>query len=663
MARTLFGAWLVWTAIHPLSAAEPPGPSDPQIPDIRFPSGFWYQRLETLRQGSIPSMSRIMSGVEYSHFLENFRIASGKAVGNHRGPAWNDGDCYKWLEAVASLYALERDPKLLAILDQAVLEIAAAQRADGYLHTPVLIKNRGGNSAKEFSDAAQFELYNLGHLMTAACAHGEATGDESLMRVAIRAADYLEKLFHSPAAPLGRSAICPAHYMGLVDLGRKTGESKYVDLAQFLIQRREAVQDGTDDNQDRVPFLHQREVVGHAVRANYLYAGVADVLLERPDTQSLSILEDLWRDVHDRKWYITGACGALFDGASPDGSSNQKQISRTHQAYGRPYQLPNSTAHNESCASIGFILWNHRMLRLTGQAQYADALERGLYNALLATISLDGTRYFYTNTLRQLDQMPVDLRWSRQREEYIKCFCCPPNIVRTIAQVSRYAYHPSVDRLWVDLYGTNQFDIPLTASQRIRGQQTSSYPWNGQVQLVIEEAPSSPMTISLRIPGWTDSASVRINGSPSTQMAVPGTYLDLHRSWKPGDTIELEMPMRVKLLVSHPLVEETRNHVAVQRGPIVYCLESNDLPAGRSLLDARIRAGSPWRTIHDDALLGGATFLETELSFPAESERSSDLYRELDLTKVHRVACRLIPYYAWGNRGQSEMTVWIPLAR
>ncbi len=667
-------ALLVWLRFClPLNAQPSDSRDNDRISvECQWTGGFWRDRLQSVVQGSIPSMTRIMQETESGQFLEHFRIASGKSPGRHRGPAWNDGDCYKWLEAVANIHAVQRNADLKAIMDDAIAEIAAAQRDDGYLHTPVQIRAKAGDSsAIPFADAQQFELYNLGHLMTAACAHHRATGEFSLIQVAIRAADFLVETFRGPNPPLHRSAICPSHYMGLIELGHVTGRQAYIDLAAFLIDQRDAVIDGTDDNQDRLPLREHREVVGHAVRANYLYAGVAQLLQHKPDVQMLATLERLWDDVNQRKIYITGGCGALFDGASPDGSSNQKQISRTHQAFGRPYQLPNSTAHNESCAAVGNLLWSERMLNLTGKSQYADALERSLYNAILASISLDGEKYFYTNTLRQLDTMPVNLRWSRQRERFIKCFCCPPNVVRTIARTADIAYRCQSDQIAVDLFGDNLLKIQyFNRHEQLVLRQTSDYPWSEIVEFTFEQAPSHEVELRLRIPGWVDDATISVNGIPLSQPTVAGTYQSIRRQWRSGDRVSMVLPMPIKLMAAHPLVEEARNQVAIQRGPIVYCLESTDLPEGRTVINTLALGFEDWRSVHRPNLLGGVTVIECKsMGYQPDATKqpsaTSDraLYFEYKPAAIESISCQLIPYYAWANRGASEMTVWLPLLR
>ncbi|MCA9194225.1 MAG: glycoside hydrolase family 127 protein [Planctomycetales bacterium] len=629
---------------------------------LNWTGGFWHERMEACRTGTVPTMTELMYGDTKTQFLKNFRVAAGLDEGRHRGPSWNDGDCYKWIETLAALYASKQDPVLLATMDDAIKQIAAAQRADGYLHTPVLIRQRQGDpTALPFADAQQFELYNLGHLMLAAVTHFQATGNEDLLTIAERAADFLVNTFSVPEAPLKRSAICPAHYMGLTAMSRVTGRGEYRDLAKRLIEYRDQVEEGTDDNQDRVPFRQQRTVVGHAVRATYLYAGVADLLLDEADDPWLETLDILWRDAAERKVYITGACGAVFDSASPYGTREQETISRTHQAFGYAYQLPNSTAHNESCASVGNILWNSKMLQLTGQARFADMLERTFYNALLASISLDGTRYFYTNTLRQLDEMPVELRWNRTREPFISCFCCPPNVSRTIAEATSFACSQRSNELWCHMYGNGQITMTTANGESVRIKQSTDYPWDGRIQLGWLSAPTQEFTFQLRIPAWCHGATLTVNGNTLPNVNTdPGSYVSVSRRWRTGDVLELDLPMPVRLIQAHPLVEELRNQIAVQRGPIVYCLESPDLAPGFRVLDAALPADAEFSYTRDSTL-GNAVCLETELEFTRPT--TNELYTELKSGDTVRKRCRLVPYYAWDNRGQSEMSVWLPLIR
>ena len=642
--------------------------------DVRWePSSFWGQRLTACEAGTLPTLNRLMLGKDRSHFIENFRIAAGLSEGRHRGPGWNDGDTYKWIEALSAMYAQTGDSELLATIDSAIDIIGKAQRADGYLHTPVLIAQRAGDSsAKPFGDPVNFEMYNFGHLMTAACVHFQVTNDRRFLEIAIKSADFLVHEFSKPDAELARHAICPAHYMGILDLYRVTGEAKYLQLCKRWLDMRELVSGG-DDNQDRIPFREQREAVGHAVRANYLYAGAADLYLETQEEALRLALQGCWESVQERKIYVTGGCGALFDGASPDGSPQQKSITRIHQAYGRNYQLPNSTAHNETCAAIGNVLWNYRMWRLSDRhpspsqqetgnpAAYFDALENSLYNAVLAGVSLDGERFFYTNTLRQLHNMPTELRWPRERQEWISCYCCPPNVARTVASVANYAYDVREDQASVLLYGSNSLSTTLKDGSQLRISQRSNYPWDGNITLNIHSAPSGSFSLRLRIPKWADNAKVSVNGEAQSIAIEPQSFAELTRTWAEGDTIELNLSMSTTLLSAHPLVEECRGQIAVQRGPLIYCLESLDLPESTSVLAVSISPETTWETASGMGELADIRLLRGELSVASSDEPTSEktLYRPYKSASQRVISAELLPYFAWGNRGPSEMTVWI----
>jgi DUF1680 family protein len=632
------------------------------LADVRWTTGLWAQRFDVCRTATLPALDAIMEGTDRSQFVHNFRIAAGLVRGQHDGPPWNDGDLYKWLEAVAAVYAVAPDPALDRRMDAVIDVIAQAQRADGYLHTPVLIANRNGDaSAQPFQDRLNFEMYNFGHLFTAASVHHTATGKKSLLNVAVKAADFLAKAFEHPSPELARNNVCPSHYMGAIDLYRAAGDERYKRLAIRFLDLRDLHTEGTDDNQDRVPFRKQTEAVGHAVRANYLYAGAADVYAETGDATLLEPLKKIWANAVGRKMYVTGACGALYDGASPDGIKDQKTIARVHQAYGRDYQLPNSTAHNETCAAIGNVLWNARMLRVTGEAKYADVLETALLNAVLAGVSLDGKRFFYTNTLRQLDTMPGRLRWSREREEWIRCFCCPPNVARTVAQANTFAYGRSARGVWVHLYGGSTLDTALPDGRRMKLSQVTEYPWDGRVKLTVDAAPVGEASVFLRIPGWAKGAELTVNGKAVE--VVAGKYAEVQREWKVGDVLELKLPISPRLMEAHPLVEEARNHVAVACGPVVYCLESADLPKGATVQTVALPRDVKLTPRFDAKLLGGVTVLDGTAEATADLAWGDELYREVKPTAAQPVNVKLIPYFAWANRGKSEMTVWLPLRR
>jgi len=620
--------------------------------------GFWADRLACCRDVMVPAMGKLMCDSERVRFLGNFEVASGDIEGRHRGPKWDDGDFYKWLEAAAVVHA-ELDPSI----DQIVEIIAKTQEQDGYIHTDVQIAQRAGQKdIKRFGNPMDFEMYNMGHLMLAACAHHRATGKTNLLNVARKSADYLASAFAEPTPEMARHGICPAHLMGLVDLYRTTREKKYLDLAITLLNMRDLVSKGDDDNQDRIRFRDQRTAHGHAVRATYLYAGAADLYLETGDETILAPLDPIWRDLISKKLYITGGCGALYDGASPDGSEDQASITRVHQAFGRDYQLPNCTAHNETCAAIGNLLWNWRMFLITGESRFADIVELTLFNSVLAGISLDGTAFFYTNTLRNLDPMPArDLRWPRTRQKFMSCFCCPPNVVRTIARANEYAYAVSDRGVYCVLYGSSQLDAKLPDGTSIKLKQDTDYPWDGRIRITVQSA--GEFSIFLRIPDWARDAAVQSKPHRSEFAPQPGTFYEVRATWNPGDMIELSLSMPPRLIEANLYVEEARNQVAVMRGPIVYCLESIDLPDNVRVFDVMLPSEVTLKPVKAQDLAGKILTLEGRALAAMSSEWGDELYRDAASGKLREVDLRLVPYFAWDNRGKSEMSVWLPLLR
>lgn len=652
---------------------------------VKWTGGFWGDRFDVYSGTSLQSMWDTWCNPDVSHGFRNFEIAAGTKEGEHWGPPFHDGDMYKWLEAVAAVYAVNKDPKLDAIMDQFIEQVVKAQRADGYIHTPVIIDERnrgvdthahhkeqtvigtkvGGEDEKgAFANRLNFETYNLGHLMMAGIIHKRATGKTALFDAAVKATDFLCEFYETASAELARNAICPSHYMGVVEMYRETGNPRYLDLANNLINIRGLVENGTDDNQDRIPFRDQYNAMGHAVRANYLYAGVADLYAETGEEQLMKNLTSIWDDIVNRKMYVTGACGALYDGTSPDGTNYEPDsIQKVHQSYGRPYQLPNSTAHNETCANIGNMLFNWRMLEATGDAKYADIVETALYNSVLSGVSLDGKRYFYTNPLRMSDDLPYTLRWPKTREEYISCFCCPPNTLRTICEAQNYAYTVNDSTLWCNLYGDSELRTSLGKNKPLVVTQHTGYPYDGKVVLTMVEVPKKEkLALKLRVPSWCDNATVAVNGVTENVKVVPDSYITLDRKWKPGDEVTFDMEMKTKLLESNPLVEETRNHTAVKRGPLVYCLESIDIEGGKKLDDVLIPADAKFTT--KDITIDGSrmTALETEARLVDGGDWTGKLYREVG-SADKKVKVTLIPYFAWGNRDKAEMSVWLPLAR
>jgi len=613
---------------------------------VQWTSGFWADRFEVCKHTMVPQLWATYHNPQLCHSFKNFEIAAGLDTGHFAGPSFHDGDFYKTLEAVAALYASTKDTLLDKMMDSAIAVIAKAQRPDGYIYTKAIIEGKG-----KFDDKLSFESYNFGHLMTAACVHYRATGKKTLLQVAEKAADFLDA-----AATTTTPSVCPSHYMGLIDLYRTTSNKKYLLLAARLIELRGKTP-GTDDNSDRVAFRDMQRVAGHAVRANYLFAGVADLYAETGDTSLLNTLDRMWVDVTDRKMYITGGCGALYDGVSVDGISyNPDTVQKIHQAYGRNYQLPNLSAHNETCANIGNMLWNRRMLELTGDAKYADVMELALYNSVLSGVSLDGSNFFYTNPLAASADFPYTLRWAGGRQPYIALSnCCPPNVVRTMAEVSGYMYSTGVDGLYVDLYGGNTLD-----TKDIKITQTTDYPWDGRINITIDKAPDTKYGIHLRIPGWCKKAQLNVNGNALNQVIAAGTYLHISRKWSVGDKITLVLDMPATLMAANPLVEENRNQVALKKGPIVYCLESTDLSEGQAMADIVVPAKTVWQPKPMKIANEEIVALQGIVHLQQHQQWKNTLYQELN-NNYKPITIKLIPYFAWANRGKSDMSVWLPV--
>ena len=647
----------------------------------QWTGGFWGERFQMLSTTGIwamwdtwntPYETLDKDGKHGSHGFANFQVAAGTIKGKHHGPPFHDGDFYKWLEACAMVYAITKDPKVDALMDKAIEQIALAQRADGYIHTPVVISERnagidshantdnaagieiGKDQKHAFASRLNFETYNLGHLMTAGIIHKRATGKTTLFDCGRKAADFLYNFLTNDAAELSRNAICPSHYMGAAEMYRETGDEKYLTLAKGLIAIRDSVTNGEDHNQDRHKFRDQYEAMGHAVRANYLYAGVADLYAETGEAQLMKNLTAIWDDIIQHKIYIMGGCGALYDGVSPDGTTyNQPSIQQIHQAYGRQFQLPQEAAHNEICAQIGMLLFSWRMFQATSEGKYLDNIENELYNGILSGISLDGKDYFYTEALRRTQEFPYVMRWPKQRQRYISCFCCPPNTLRTLCEAQEYAYSIKGDTLWVNLYGQNSLK-----TKDLEIEQVTNYPWDGKVTLTIKKA-KNLKSIRMHIPGWSTDMQLKLNGQP-----IQAEALQQPRKWKKGDVIELNLPMRPRLMEANPLVEEAKNEIAVMRGPIVYCLEGQDIEGNHRINDIAIPADVKFT--ETKVTIEGHEMIALEADVPLvnnDSWRNDELYRELRPVKNQKVHIRLIPYYAWDNRGIQDMSLWLPLAR
>ena len=645
---------------------------------VKWTGGFWGNRFNMLSTTGIWDMWNTWNtpweviddmGLHGSNGFRNFEVAAGTVKGKHHGPPFHDGDMYKWLEACATVYAITKDPRIDALMDKFIEQVALAQRNDGYIHTPVVISERnagfdshantenaagieiGKDQKHAFASRLNFETYNLGHLMTAGIIHKRATGKTTLFNCSKKAADFLYNFLTNDAAELSRNAICPSHYMGAAEMYRETGDEKYLTLAKGLIAIRDSVTNGEDHNQDRHKFRDQYEAMGHAVRANYLYAGVADLYAETGEEQLMKNLSAIWDDIIQHKIYIMGGCGALYDGVSPDGTTyDQPSIQQIHQAYGRQFQLPQEAAHNEICAQIGMMLFSWRMFQTTGDGKYIDNIENELYNGILSGISLDGKDFFYTEALRRTKEFPYVMRWPKHRQHYITCFCCPPNTLRTLCQAQEYAYAVNQNTLYVNLYGQN-----VLKTKELEVEQTTNYPWDGKVTITIQKA-KDLSTVKLHKPNWVERYTVKVNGETAD--------LDISRKWKKGDVIEVNFDMRPRLIEANPLVEEAKNQIAVKRGPIVYCLEGEDIEGGYNINDIAIPADIQFTEQkmslngHEMMVLKGEAVLVNQKKWDNQT-----LYRELQPITKKKVKIQLIPYYAWDNRGIQDMSLWLPLAR
>jgi DUF1680 family protein len=624
--------------------------------------GFWKGRWDVCRDNMVPHMWDILSDAQLSHCWQNFLIASGEAEGNHSGPPFHDGDFYKWFEAAARVYGNSDNKEWNDRLGHIVSIIARCQRPDGYIFTYHTIKVKNGEHYEPLSVDGNFEVYNLGHLMIAAVVYHEMTGKRTLLDVAEKAAAYLHSVFPDIEHALKHTAICPTHYMGLAHLHEHTGKEEYIELLDVLIKLRDHAPHGQDDNQDLKPLKQHREIVGHGVRSTYLYAGLTDLYREKGDQDYKTVLDAVWNDLVSKKIYIHGGCGALYSGTSPYGHVLLKETAMTHQSFGRAYELPQTAGYNETCASIGNYLWNYRMAKTFGEGKYGDYMERALYNSILSGVDLDGDAYFYQNALRVRHDIPYRLRWERHRTKYLTSFCCPPNVVRTIA---RSPDHIAVARdggIAFLIYGDSRVGVELENGAAVQFKMTSDYPWDGDIELEVErDAGGRSFPVSLRIPEWARSFTVAVNGEAQKVAAKEG-FVSISRAWQTGDKIKLVLPMQVEVMESHPMAEEQRNHVALMRGPILYCLEAQDFPGSEDIEQVYIDPKSSFtfsKQTMDGAELGvlkGDLFVRKAAKFETGS-----LYRPLEATNFEKVPATLVPYFAWDNREHDEMTTWLPL--
>ena len=609
---------------------------------VTFDDRFWLPRLTTNREVTIPYDFR---KCEETGRIDNFAKAAGLMAGPHEGIFFNDSDVFKVVEGAAYSLSLHPDSELDAYLDDVIAKIAGAQEDDGYLYTARTIEPEAMDPEREgltrWSNLrVNHELYNVGHLYEAAVAHHQATGKRTLLEVAIRNAELIDSVFGP-----GKIRDVPGHEeieIGLAKLYRVTGERRYLALAKFFLDQRgqpdrgnlQANYDNPGYTQDHLPVTEQREAVGHAVRAGYLYSGMADIAALTGDRAHIDALDALWTNVVAKRMYLTGGIGSRHHG----------------EAFGDDYELPNAKAYAETCAAVANALWNHRLFLLHGDAKYLDVLERTLYNGFLSGISLHGDTFFYANPLSSDGEWPFNVRTGAVRYPWFECSCCPTNVVRLLPSLPGYAYAHRDGDLYVNLYVAGTATV-ATAAGTVTLTQDTDYPWSGAVKLTVDPPAESAFSIRLRIPGWARgepvpsdlyrhldasgaAPSLRVNGAPA-DLELDRGFAVVRRHWRPGDVVELDLPMPVRRVVSHEGVAGNRGRAAVERGPLVYCAEGAD--NGGTALELTLPDAAVLTAEHDAGLLGG-------------------------VTKIRGGGITLIPYYAWSHRGAGEMNVWLQRA-
>ena len=623
---------------------------------VTWSDGFWGRLHQLCRETILPSMRDALDEPENGAVFSNFYIVAGLQEGERKGTMWSDGDCYKYMEGMSHIYGVTKEQSILDHLDPLIDVIGQAQQDDGYISTPMQLR-----ADKEYwTDPRDHELYNMGHLLTAASVHYRVSGKRNFLEIAIKQADYLYDLFMPRAPELAHFGFNPSNTMGAVDLYRVTGNDKYLELAQCFVDMRGSQPGGGDQNQARVPLREETRAVGHAVTAGYLYSGATDVVAETGDEALLAGLQRIWDNAVHSKMYITGGTSAQHHGASerPEFGGSATDV---HEAFGYEYSLPNATAYNETCANIAHAMWNWRLLNLSGDAKYTDIVELVLYNSMLSSMSLDGITFCYTNPLRWYGaEHPLLSQDAYERWFISRCYCCPTNTARTIALLHNWFYSTSDAGLWIHLYGSNSVNTALADGSTIALTQQTDYPWDENIHITIDEAPANEVALMLRIPGWCDAPALRVNGEMSDLPLTPESYVEVNRAWKAGDVIELRLPMPPRKVKAHPKAEEIRNHVAIMRGPIVYCLEGMDLPDGVSILEVYVPDDMVLEAQMENELLGGVVTIEGQARRLYEENGESALYLEAGQEKEEALDIRLIPYYAWNNRGVDEMTVWLP---
>jgi DUF1680 family protein len=615
---------------------------------VQITPGFWHGRIETASRVTIPYS---FSKCEETGRISNFIFAAGIRQGQFSGRfGFDDSDVYKIMEGAAYSLMLEPNPEMETYLDTLISYIRGAQEEDGYLYTAWTLKARDyiENACCMYSDEGKWagtfgsshEMYNAGHMYEAAVAHYLATGKHDFIDIATRNVD----LVYDVCITKGND-YAPGHQeieIGLVKLYRATGDHKYLELARHLLDIRGSLAVDTEYRQAHKPVTEQDEAVGHVVRANYMYAAMADIAALTGDRGYLDAVDRIWDNVVSKKLSVTGGLGAT----------------RSGEGYGKNYELPNDP-YNETCAAIANVYWNQRMFLLHGDSKYIDVLERTLYNGLISGLSLEGNTFFYPNTLRCDGHTPFN-QGSVERAPWFNCSCCPSNLSRFIPSVGSYIYAQKNSDVYINLFVNSRTGLPV-GKDRLEISQTSRYPWEGLIRIDIHNARPVEANIRIRVPGWTMNRpvpsdlftclnppatrpAILVNGEPEDYITEMG-YAVLAGRWRAGDRIELKLPMEVRQVIAHDSVEAKRGLTAFEYGPIVYCAEGIDHDG--HVLEISPLTGQSMNVFYRPDLLDGINVIEGKAVLPgSKKETVTDL--------------KLIPYYAWNHRGAGEMTVWFP---
>jgi uncharacterized protein len=614
---------------------------------VTIMEGFWGARRETNVKKSLPSMEKLL---EANGRMNNYLRLVGKSDAQQSGPVYSDSDVYKWTEAVGFQLQSGDRPELRALAEKMIREVVAVQEPNGYLNT-YYVADRAKQRMTPETQRWGHELYNIGHMIQGAIAYYRATGDRVLLDSGIRFVDdYLLTSFGPGTDKQPLFSGHPEIELALIELYRTTGDKRHLELAGYILQgddRIKVPRQAYVYHFCGIPFTSRTHMEGHAVRAMYACCGATDYYMETGDQKYWKTLDVLWNDLVSSQMYVTGGVGARSDG----------------EAFGDSYELPNFTAYGESCAAIGNMMWNWRMLAATGEAKYADVIERALYNGINSGMSLDGTLYCYRNPL-SFDPSGGD----QIRNPWYDTTCCPPNLERIFASLPGYLYSTSKDGLYLHLYENSRLDWHLEDGTGLKVEQKTNYPWDGAVEISLTPAKSSEFTFYLRIPEWCHSAQVAVNGK-SVSGVTPGQYFAVRRRWSPGDAIHLRFGMTPQVIEANRRVVDDYGRVAVQRGPLVYCLEQLDQPQGVSLydvsLDLRQDSSSAFHEEFDKDLLGGIVVLKHAGAWTEKTSSDGKLYRAFtpSAPKGRQVQLKFIPYYAWANRTATQMQVWTPMFR